>query len=388
MWPVSAFSDVGFTLRNIQFNENQLEYLDSTMFINTQFIFELNLAKNKLAILPDNTFTFLNNLTDLDLSYNPIVTTNLKEILHHTSRIRKLNLNAMGLYSMPNVEATLNYLTELDLSMNYLSDISPLNKLKFLRVLRIAQNKLTNLTNFGDRLPLSLKVLDISWNPIKKTQLHDFMQIRYLEELYMENVKVTNSLFLSKLHNLKVLRIHSSFNFGDIILRINGLQKLYIVMNESTLDDNFLVKLINHTKINLLEITGNRLTTITPNAFYGLSRNQKLHLRITNTQIAEFPPEIFYTLKNIPHLSIDLSFNRISSLSPDSFYPTVSIWDAVGTRSIIGGLDLYGNALQCDCGLVWLGHWLRRWLRETAQMNIIPKEELKKMLLVSSMIYF
>lgn len=319
MWPVSAFSDVGFTLRNIQFNENQLEYLDSTMFINTQFIFELNLSKNKLTILPDNTFTFLNNLTDLDLSYNTIVTTNLKEILHHTPRIRKLNLNAMGLYSMPNVEAALNYLTELDLSMNYLQDISPLNKLKFLRVLRIAQNKLTNLTNFGDRLPLSLRVLDISWNPIKKTQLHDFVQIRYLEELYMENVKVTNSLFLSKLHNLKVLRIHSSFNFGDVIVRITGLQKLYIVMNESTLDDNLLAKLINHTKINLLEITGNRLTTITPNAFHGLSRNQKLHLRITNTQIAEFPPEIFYSLKNIPHLSIDLSFNRISSLSPGGF---------------------------------------------------------------------
>lgn len=222
----------------------------------------------------------------------------------------------LGLYSMPNVEAALSHLTELDLSMNYLQEISPLNKLKYLRVLRIAQNKLTNLTNFGDRLPLSLRVLDISWNPIKKTQLYDFMQIRYLEELYMENVKVTNSLFLSKLHNLKVLRIHSSFNFADVIVRINGLQKLYVVMNESTLDDNFLAKLINHTKINLLEITGSRLTTVTPNAFYGLSRNQNLHLRIINTQIAEFPPEIFYTLKNVPNLSIDLSYNRISSLSP------------------------------------------------------------------------
>lgn len=73
---------------------------------------------------------------------------------------------------------------------------------------------------------------------------------------------------------------------------------------------------------------------------------------------------------------------RLTKIS-DSFYPTVSIWDAVGTRSIIGGLDLYGNALQCDCGLVWLGHWLRRWLRETAQMNMISKDEMKKMLLVS-----
>ncbi|CAL4203145.1 unnamed protein product, partial [Meganyctiphanes norvegica] len=30
-----------------------------------------------------------------------------------------------------------------------------------------------------------------------------------------------------------------------------------------------------------------------------------------------------------------------------------------------GGLALEGNNWNCDCSLVWLGRWTRRWLRET-----------------------
>ncbi|TMW46496.1 hypothetical protein DOY81_008424, partial [Sarcophaga bullata] len=89
VWPVPAFSDVGFTLRSIQMASNLLEYLDSSMFINSQFLYDINLSNNKITVLPDNTFSFLNNLTNLDLSANPLVTTNLKEIFLHTPRLRR-----------------------------------------------------------------------------------------------------------------------------------------------------------------------------------------------------------------------------------------------------------------------------------------------------------
>jgi hypothetical protein len=39
-----------------------------------------------------------------------------------------------------------------------------------------------------------------------------------------------------------------------------------------------------------------------------------------------------------------------------------------------GGLILKGNPWTCDCGLVWLGHWLRRYLRETKQIHTVVLE--------------
>ncbi|KAL4097501.1 hypothetical protein QTP88_022274 [Uroleucon formosanum] len=42
---------------------------------------------------------------------------------------------------------------------------------------------------------------------------------------------------------------------------------------------------------------------------------------------------------------------------------------------IIGGLYLDDNPLQCDCGLLWLGQWLRRWLREAVQVHTLGMAE-------------
>lgn len=93
--------DLGFTLRSIRLDFNLLEYLDSTMFTNTQYLTELSLSNNQLKILPDNTFATLSNLTSLDLSFNPLITTNFKELLLNIPRLRNLNLSSTGLYTVP-----------------------------------------------------------------------------------------------------------------------------------------------------------------------------------------------------------------------------------------------------------------------------------------------
>ena len=67
VWPVNSFSDIGFTLRSVRLNYNFLEYLDSTMFMNCQYLQELDVSHNQLKVLPDNTFSVLNNLTLLNL---------------------------------------------------------------------------------------------------------------------------------------------------------------------------------------------------------------------------------------------------------------------------------------------------------------------------------
>ncbi|KAF6204516.1 hypothetical protein GE061_002858 [Apolygus lucorum] len=38
------------------------------------------------------------------------------------------------------------------------------------------------------------------------------------------------------------------------------------------------------------------------------------------------------------------------------------------------GLLLAGNPLSCDCSLVWIGHWLRRWVRESLVIHTADHE--------------
>lgn len=74
----------------------------------------------------------------------------------------------------------------------------------------------------------------------------------------------------------------------------------------------------------------------------------------------------------------------LSRIAGDVFYPNASAWHKYGTRNYLGGIMVEGqNLIACDCEHVWYGHWLRRWLREAAQVNLISKEETEKMLKVN-----
>ncbi|XP_058450252.1 chaoptin [Malaya genurostris] len=378
-WQATAFADIGFTLRSIQFSNNFLEFLDSYMFTSTQFLLELNLSSNQIKLIPESAFANLHNLTILDISWNPFITINFKELFVNVPRLRELKLQQTGLYRLPSL--ALPQLVSVDISHNHVQEIDSLEELYYLREFYADNNKINNITNLLRNMPQSLRVLDISRNPIRKISFHDFGPTRRLEELYIEDIKIANPDIFIKLHSLKKLRINAQHNFSELISKLRGLQELYVNVFEDHIgDDMFTAKMHTITKLNLVEITGRRLVSIHHKAFLGLARNHDLKLRIRNTLVNDLPPGIFYALKYIPKLSIDLSDNMLVALAPDSFYPNASSWDAVGTRSVSGGLDISNNPLQCDCGLVWLGHWLRRWLRETAQVNLIPKDEMKQMM--------
>ncbi|XP_037881845.1 chaoptin isoform X2 [Glossina fuscipes] len=377
VWPVPAFSDVGFTLRSIQISTNMLEYLDSSMFINSQFLYDINLSSNRLTVLPDNTFTFLNNLTNLDLSNNPLVTTNLKEIFLHTPRLRRLKIYNMGLYVLPQLHLPL--LSHLDVSGNFLQELSPLHEMRQLRHVNVSHNKLVNTSCAVEHLPNTVRVLDMAHNPLRRITVHDLISLRHLMELNLLDVKIMNPLGFTKLRSLRKLTLTSHSNLGEIVSRLPGLQELHIHCTEPNIGSQLLNKLANNTKLQLVEIYGSNVQTIASDALVGLASNQRLQVKISHTKISDLPPGIFYTLRSVPQLSIDISHNKINALAADSFYPNKTYWDTVGTRSIIGGLDTSHNPLECECGLVWFGHWLRRWLRESAQIKVIQKDDMKKM---------
>jgi hypothetical protein len=44
-----------------------------------------------------------------------------------------------------------------------------------------------------------------------------------------------------------------------------------------------------------------------------------------------------------------------------------------------GGLTISENPFRCGCHLAWLGHWLRRWTRESLQSHNAPVETAMRM---------
>lgn len=275
-------------------------------------------------------------------------------------------------------------LTELDLSRNQIQDFDSVLDLKCLRKLIISDNRIFNLTNLARNLPPFLQSLDISRNPFRKISSHDFTPLRRLEEMAIEDVKIPNSDALSKLQYLKILRISAQYNFSELISKLRGLRELYITVYDYRLDGKYFGKLLSNTKLNLIDISGHKLRSIASNTFQGLVFNADLKISIRNSLISELPPSLFYALKHIPKLSIDLIDNKLSRFTFDAFYPNSSVWDSLGTRSIMGGINIgRNNLVPCDCDHVWYSQWLRRWLREAAQVNVVTKDELKRMLNVS-----
>ncbi|XP_069684863.1 chaoptin [Periplaneta americana] len=383
--PSSALGEVGYTLRYLDMSHNHVEHLDSTMFPDTPYLLGLNLAHNKLTILPDNVFTSLGGLLKLDLSSNPL-RANFKELFHYVQKLRHLNLADTGLKVTPNLP--LPNLVSLNLSSNSIEEMSAaaVEGLERLRSLYLYGNRFTSVPSQAwPYMPL-LKNLDVSKNNIKIITKESFSGLNRLQTLVIQDLPLErfDGDTLTRLRLLTSLRIQTwpkiekyRFRLGNALSNIPSLRKLSVRVLESSLTDQLLGAFT--PRLRHLEITGSELRSIDSDAFEGIEENYELVLQIRGTQIEELPSGLFAKLEKIPHLSLDLRDNKFSSLSPGTLYSNGTSWENVGTKLISGGLILKGNPWTCECGLVWLGHWLRRWLRETMQIHTVVLEGAQQM---------
>jgi Leucine-rich repeat (LRR) protein len=150
------------TFRNIDLSDNFIDHLDATSFPTSQLT-SLNLARNRVQILPDNSFVSLAKLLVLNISQNHL-RTNFKEVFHYLPDLRKLSLANCEFKNIPHLQlASLNY---LDLSHNNIETLreSELQNFRALKILLLTNNSLSSISGF--KLGL-LRELDISGNPIK-----------------------------------------------------------------------------------------------------------------------------------------------------------------------------------------------------------------------------
>jgi len=279
----------------------------------------LDLSYLGLTSLPEDIFTSLHGLQELNISCNKI--TSLPEkIFDSLISLQKLNILGNKLTSLPEkIFASLTNLQELCIYNNQLASL-PENiyfPLISLQILDISSNRLTSLSE-NIFAPLdNLRQLYISKNQLISLSEKIFAPLANLQLLFMHNNGVSSlpeNIFAS-LINLQELDIHNN-NLTSLSEKIFAplvnLDKLYMYSNKLTsLPENIFDHLIN---LQILDISNNQLTSLPENIFAPLISLQQLH--IYNNKLTSLPLSILgcRRLTTFYHygmeLTLDIRFQR------------------------------------------------------------------------------
>lgn len=343
LFPVTAFSQVGFTLRFLDLSYNRIEYLDNNIFRNTQFLLSLNLKNNLLTVLSDNTFSSLGELRRLDLSFNSIKA-NYKELFHNLPHLRHLNLANVSLKSVPYLP--LSNLTTLNLASNNIANYkdTDVKRLKSLRRLDLSHNSITSLVpNMWFHLG-NLNSLDISYNPIERITTDSFRWLNNLSHLNiigLNNLDVIDYDSFRPLISLRSLQLqtcstinHSNYHISNLTSSLPSLSKLIIYWTNEQMEKQ--LHGIDARNIRYLEIRGACLRNISNDAFKSFAKNQEIFIKISETSITKLPDKFMKHLGLVPQLGIDVSHNKIKNLNPAIFYPNFTSWSHVATKLLSG----------------------------------------------------
>lgn len=345
LFPVTALSQIGFTLRYLDLSHNRIEYLDSNIFRNTQFLLSLNLGNNLLTVLSDNTFSSIGGLRQLDLSSNS-VKANFKELFHNLPNLRHLNFANISLKSVPYLP--LMNLTILNLTSNYISSFkeTDVKRLVGIRHLDLSHNRLTSLVPKMWFHLTNLNSLDVSHNPIVRITPNSFKWLNNLSHLNLNGLKyldIVDQDSFRPLASLRSLHIqswstinHSTFRISNVTSSLPSLYKLVIDWTDDFM--NTQLHGIDAGNIRYLEIRGAKLQKICDEAFQPFTDSQEIFIRITETSLTKLPMSFMRHLGQIPQLGVDLSYNQLTTLNPGIFYPNFTSWSHVATKLLSGKL--------------------------------------------------
>ena len=264
-------------LRNLTYLDmrgNKLISVNSTPFMELEYLEDLNLGWSGLKNLSDTMFTGLSNLLMLNLGHNDLD------------------------YLPSGVFVRLTKLEVLDLSYNNLDHLPSglfvgLTKLK---VLDLSYNNLDHLpSGLFDGLT-KLKVLDLSYNRLyHRTSLPTdiFQPLIHLEQL---------KLFMDDIpHDVNYTYVDNP------ISKIPSLKQLYITRAPNT---NFGHGYSSLKNLEYLEISGN-ISEINNETFFNLRYTRSLALSLGSCKLSNISRNAFTSLKNLT--SLDISNSRFLS---------------------------------------------------------------------------
>ena len=201
-----------------------------------------------------------------------------------------------------------------------------------------------------------LKILDLSWNPIKVLCTGMFGQTRFpsLSSLILEDLRPLKQIQAFSFNNtsLKILSLmYNNVNFVTDIVDENGFKGLtnltFLQLGHNYLNNDRLDKLFSGcTALKDLLLGNTGLDEIATKTFAKFSNLVKVTL--SRNRFTSLPDGAFDSLKQLKFL--DISNCRIAVISENTF--------GGETQRRLRHLDLSGNPFDCSCELLWFRDWL------------------------------
>ena len=184
-----GFNGLEGSLKELKLFYNDLVDIPTVAVRKLHKLHSLVLSRNKIQFLNHNAFAGLHNLKMLELNMNPLILYN-EMFAGLEDTLETLNLRQTGLMSLPtNSLLPLKKLTDLDLSLNQISNLDGIGKLRLRNLalennniqhlqmesfkglrfpvgLDLDNNNITSLSFILDMKPCSFSYLDVVGNPI------------------------------------------------------------------------------------------------------------------------------------------------------------------------------------------------------------------------------
>jgi Leucine-rich repeat (LRR) protein len=279
----SAMFDRGHVqkLHKINLSKNSFQAIPSESLQKQYFYLEeLSMADNKISEIPSN-LNILVNVKSLDLSFNTLDETSLKNLLNEPKTARTLNLANCSVKVLPILE--MPFLRELNLSGNSLKGFGDktFERSTLLESLDLSRNQFFNLES---ALPPSLKNLDLSGNPLSIISGGGFPQS--LESLKLNNLESMLKVEVNSLNlrNLKHLELYDLPKLGYLDIRGLLTNLHYLESFDFEVKDHQILDQIHpglNARVSKIGLRGRRVRSISTAAFAGKSHvSQSCYIRI------------------------------------------------------------------------------------------------------------
>ncbi|ONI03771.1 hypothetical protein PRUPE_6G281000 [Prunus persica] len=365
-----AFSNVSSNLVTLDLSFNNFEGQISVSIFNFRGLQSLNLSSNNFSAFPFNGPQQLKNLTNIDLSYNSLLSLYNGTDSSYSSfpQIDSLNLAANKLGTIPYFLRNQSTLSSVDLSENHIRGKIPHWIWSFdqLSNLNLSCNYLVTLE--APLLDSKVKTVDLHSN-----QLHGQIPTFLPSAIYLDYSRnnfnsipsnigdfLTNTLFFSlssnNLHglipasiciyasNLQILNLSNNSLSGMIpqcLTAMRDLSVLNLARNNLTGSVSN-IEVTEDSSLQILEIGGNQLRGKVPKSLAKCTILEVLN--IGNNNITDSFPCL---LKNISTL-------RVLILRSNNFYGGTECLNTNGTWSELQIIDLAHNNFSGEIqGILW-----------------------------------
>lgn len=329
----------------LNLERNLIESISDNTFSGLFRLHTLILSENRLKLLTDLTLDGLVELSQLRLDHNQIFSVD-SDALRNSTKLKDFNLSHNYLQEVPLVLKKLQDLLSLDLSGNSISEV--LNRsfkdLQQLTVLNLANNEIETISKEVFKYLTKLRVLNLSQNKIRTIENRAFEYNYNLKAVRVDDNLLTNvhRLFsnLTQLQWLNLSKNHlEMFDYAFIPL---GLEYLDLRSNSINELGNFYER-ESELSLRILDSSFNRLREVSSSSI----PDSIEIIFLNNNMISQIQPYTFFKKKNLTR--VDLFSNKLQHIDQNAL--RLSVLEATKPQP---EFYIEENPLQCDCTLQWL----------------------------------